>query len=61
MRDKQNSSELPMMKSVNLKRNSECNVLKPRQEFRNFQSKFLVIFSIQANDVKRFKTSNGVR
>lgn len=60
-KDKLNLWKRLMNKNVNLKKISGWSGPKLRPGYKSFQSTFLLIFSLQANEVKRFKTSNGIK
>ncbi len=50
-----------MNKKENFKKILEWNVQRHKRESKKCQSKYLFIFSLHSNEVKKFKTANGIR
>lgn len=50
-----------------INRNASCKKIlvwkeqRPKQGYKSFQSNFYYIFSLHANEVKRFKAVNGIK
>ena len=50
-----------MRKNANFRKILVWNGPKHRPGYKSFQSKFILNSSLQANEVKRFKASNGIK